>query len=272
MSSSQLAAVRSYADEWSQHLLADFRDVGVVRDVLDTDRSGSVVRILQGMLAFAFQQSFLLATVLALREPRWGHQGWVREIEEDDRSSQLQIAGYGPVPLSRTQTQRPRLNVPQAIGRLLALEAGAPACDRPALEESTEAAPRESDTDTDDTVERALAGFLDAFLCLDYGRLRTYFAEGATIFHPWGGSRQPQFWNATFDEWRSSRPGPPDLDSQPRDLHIQSLGDVAIATFHFRRDAAMLGRRTFVWRRTPSGWKILHLHASNLPAAETPSL
>jgi ketosteroid isomerase-like protein len=240
--------------------------------VLDTDRSGSVVRILQGMLALAFQQSFLLATVLAHREPRWGEPGWVRELEADERTSRLQIPGYGPVPLSRAQTERPRLNVPRAIGRLLELEARAPACDRLSTDESAENAQRTSEIGTDDTVERALAAFLDAFKCLDYDRLRTSFAEDATVFHPWGGSRQPQFWNATLDEWRTNQSGPPELDMQPRDVHIQSLGDVAVVTFHFRRDAAVLGRRTFVWRRTPSGWKIIHLHASDLPTAEAPSL
>jgi ketosteroid isomerase-like protein len=272
MPSPQLAAVRAYADEWSQQLFADLRSVGVVRDVLENDRSGSVVRILQGMLALAFQQSFLLATVLTHREPRWGERRWVRELEEDERSSRLQIPGYGPVPLSRAQTERPRLNVPQAIGRLLELEARAPACDCPSTDAATENVQRDGETGTDDTVERALAAFLDAFMCLDHDRLRTYFAEDATIFHPWGGSRQPQFWNATMDEWRTNRPGPPELDIQPHDVHIQSLGDVAVVTFHFRRDAAALGRRTFVWHKTPSGWKIVHLHASNLPAAEAPSL
>ena len=122
----------------------------------------------------------------------------------------------------------------------------------------------------DDTVERALAAFLDAFMCLDRDRVRACFADDATVFHPWGGSRQTQFWNATFDEWCPTHSGPPYLDIQPRDVHVQSLGDVAVVTFHFRRNPALLGRRTFVWRRTPSGWKIVHLHASNLPPDEAP--
>jgi ketosteroid isomerase-like protein len=129
---------------------------------------------------------------------------------------------------------------------------------------------RHGEPRTDDTVERALAGFLDAFMRLDCSQVQDWFADDATIFHPWGGSRQTEFWNATFDEWRTVYPGPPYLDIQPRDLHIQSFGDVAIVTFHFRRDPTLLGRRTFVWHKTRSGWKIIHLHASNLPPAETP--
>lgn len=121
-----------------------------------------------------------------------------------------------------------------------------------------------------DTVERALAGFLDAFMRLDRDQVRSYFADEATVFHPWGGSRQTEFWNARFDEWCPTHQGPPYLDIQPRDVHVQALGDIAVMSFHFRRDPALLGRRTFVWRKTPAGWKIIHLHASNLPTAETP--
>lgn len=124
---------------------------------------------------------------------------------------------------------------------------------------------------SDDTVERALTAFLDAFMRLDRDQVRACFADDATLFHPWGGSRQTDFWNATFDEWSPTHPGPPYLDIRPQDVHVQSLGDVAVVTFHFRRDPALLGRRTFVWHRTPAGWKIIHLHASNLPTAEAPS-
>ena len=123
MASPKLDAVSAYADEWSQQLFDDFRGIGVVQDLLANDRSGGVTRILQGMLSLAFKQSFLLATALARQEPGWGEQDWVDELVAAERSSLLQIPGYGPVPLSRTQMTRPRMNVQQAIGRLLELEA-----------------------------------------------------------------------------------------------------------------------------------------------------
>ena len=127
MASPQLDAVRAYADEWSQQLFDEFRGIGVVQDLLATDRSGGVTRILQGMLALAFTQRFVLATAIAHQEPRWGEQGWVDELLAAERSSLLQIPGYGAVPLSRAQMARPRLNVQHAIGRLLELEARATA-------------------------------------------------------------------------------------------------------------------------------------------------
>ena len=127
MASPQLAAVRAYADEWSRQLFDDFRGIGVVQDLPRQRPLGGVTRILQGMLALAFTQSFLLATALAHQEPRWGEHGWVAELVAAERSSLLQIPGYGPVPLSRTQMARPRLNVQQTIERLLELEVRATA-------------------------------------------------------------------------------------------------------------------------------------------------
>lgn len=131
MASPKSAAVRAYAEEWSGRFLDDFRDVGVVRDVLAHDTSGGVTRILQGMLALAFTQSFLLATTLAHQEHDWAERGWVEELLAEERSSVLQVAGYGPVPLSRAQMARPRLDVQAAIDRLRELEARSGSVDRP---------------------------------------------------------------------------------------------------------------------------------------------
>ena len=43
----------------------------------------------------------------------------------------------------------------------------------------------------------------------------------------------------------------------------------ALATFHLEHRPETLGRRTIVLVRTPAGWKIAHLHASNLPREAT---
>jgi hypothetical protein len=60
------------------------------------------------------------------------------------------------------------------------------------------------------------------------------------------------------------------MDVQPRDLRIQMLtADVAIATFHLDDRPGMLNRRTIMWQHFNPGWKIVHIHASELavPAA-----
>ena len=123
MATPRSEAVRAYAEEWSRRLMEDVRGIGVVQDVLARDISGGVTRILEGTLALAFKQSFLLATTLAHQEPGWATRGWVDELLDEERASRLQVAGYGPVPLTRVQTAHPRLDVPTAIDRLRALEA-----------------------------------------------------------------------------------------------------------------------------------------------------
>ena len=51
---------------------------------------------------------------------------------------------------------------------------------------------------------------------------------------------------------------------EPQDLKIQLLSaGVALVTFHLR-DRNVLSRRTIVFRRDKSAWKIVHIHASNL--------
>ncbi len=120
-------------------------------------------------------------------------------------------------------------------------------------------------TDDRDTVEQALATFVDAFNHLDRARMAACFLDDASVFFPWGGHRQVGFWTEQFEAWRVERTGPPYLDIQPSDLQIQRLGETAVVTFHLEHDPDTLGRRTIVLCRTPAGWKIAHLHASTFP-------
>ena len=121
-------------------------------------------------------------------------------------------------------------------------------------------------TNARDTVEQALAMFVDAFNHLDRVRMDACFLDEATVFWPWGGHRGVGFWTAQFEAWRFERDGPPYLNIQPRDLQIQRLGEAAaVATFHLEHDPETLGRRTIVLVQTPEGWKIAHLHASTFP-------
>ena len=123
-------------------------------------------------------------------------------------------------------------------------------------------------TDDRDTVEQALATFVDAFNHLDRARMEACFLDDATVFHPMGsgGYRAIGFWIDLFDQWSTERPGPPDQNLQPCDLQIQQLGDAAaVATFHLEHHLSTVGRRTIVLVQTSAGWKIAHLHASTFP-------
>ena len=125
-------------------------------------------------------------------------------------------------------------------------------------------------TDDRSTVELALSTFLDAFGDLDRARMDACFTDDATVFPRFGGPRHRGFWIAEFDTWRATRPGPPYHRVEPKDLHIQPLGEVAVATFHLDSVPEVLGRRTLVLVRTPDGWKIAHLHASTMPWTAAP--
>ena len=116
------------------------------------------------------------------------------------------------------------------------------------------------------TVEQALATFLDAFSNLDRARVEACFTDDATAINAWGGRCQDGFWCDEFESWRAIRPGPPylHLDEMPG-LRLQPVGeDVVIVTFHLDTDPAVERRRTLVFARTDAGWKIAHLHASNV--------
>lgn len=123
----------------------------------------------------------------------------------------------------------------------------------------------------------ALQDWLAAFNNLDEERFIAFFSPDATVFAPApqgapaiGKRVEPselkRYWAQTFRDLRqrSSRTGPPYLTIKATDLRIDGVGDDgAVITFHL--DASdEPGRRTIVWRRDPSGWRILHLHASRL--------
>jgi ketosteroid isomerase-like protein len=126
------------------------------------------------------------------------------------------------------------------------------------------------------SIEAALTEFFDAFARLDWPRFRLCFLDDATVFFPTidvrratGRSEFEPGWRAQFERLRAlATNGPPYVSLDPRDLHVQLLGDTAVVTFELppdpARSGAGLGRRTVVLRRTPDGWKIAHLHASNV--------
>jgi ketosteroid isomerase-like protein len=117
------------------------------------------------------------------------------------------------------------------------------------------------------TVERALATFIDAFSNLDRPRVEACFTPDATVFNAYGGMRQIGFWCDEFDAWRATRPGPPYLRIEPTDLIVQDCGEVVIASFHLHTEPNVERRRSIVLARQPDGWRIVHLHASNVPKA-----
>ena len=126
------------------------------------------------------------------------------------------------------------------------------------------------------SIEEALATFVTAFDDLDWPVFRACFSARPTIFHPAAPNIKridtpEQFenaWSGVFARIKenSGRTSPPYMHLVPQDLRIEKLSDdVALVTFHLI-DGRIVSRRTLVMKRQSAGWKIVHVHASNIEA------
>jgi len=120
-------------------------------------------------------------------------------------------------------------------------------------------------------VRDALAKFVYAFDNLDWEAFRLAFDDQATVFYPRafperanGRAEFEKTFKVVFQEIRSGKTAAPYMDIQPRDMKVQMFGDCAIATFHLDDRPGLLNRRTIILTKTNAGWKIVHLHASEV--------
>ena len=122
-----------------------------------------------------------------------------------------------------------------------------------------------------DDLQQALANFIQAFDNLDWESFRTCFADDATVFFPRGtperATGRAEFekgFRLVFEQIKGDKQAPPYMHIEPLNEDIQRAGDIAIVTFHLDDRPGMLNRRTLVWQKTAQGWKIIHLHASEV--------
>jgi ketosteroid isomerase-like protein len=124
------------------------------------------------------------------------------------------------------------------------------------------------------SVEQAWSTFLTSFDNLDWEAFRDCFSSTATVFHPTAPNIRrvdspeefEKAWLGVFERIKknSGRTSPPYMILNPLDLRVERLSDdVTLVTFHLV-DGSILNRRTLVFKREPTGWKIVHVHASNL--------
>jgi ketosteroid isomerase-like protein len=123
-------------------------------------------------------------------------------------------------------------------------------------------------------VAAALGRFLTAFENLDWAPFRAAFSNSATVFHPapemaervTGPRGIDSTFRAVFVDIRAhATGGPPYQRLVPTDLRIQPLSPgIVLVTFQLR-NRERFGRRTVIFRHEDAGWRILHLHASNVP-------
>lgn len=119
--------------------------------------------------------------------------------------------------------------------------------------------------------------FLRVFDNLEFEPFEAAWSSSRSVFFPFRdtpervegaavGERFRQF----FADVRSTRPGPPYLHLEPRELRAEVIGDAGLVTFMLGRAPGEVSRRTAFFARERGAWKLRHLHASNMPAAEPP--
>jgi ketosteroid isomerase-like protein len=133
-----------------------------------------------------------------------------------------------------------------------------------------------SSASAESEVRGALAKFVSAFDNLDWESFRLAFDDDATVFYPRGfperANGRTEFektFKVVFEQIRSRKTAAPYIDIQPKGMKLQMFGDFAIATFHLDDRAGFLNRRTIVMTKTTAGWKIVHLHASEVSLTTT---
>jgi ketosteroid isomerase-like protein len=122
-------------------------------------------------------------------------------------------------------------------------------------------------------VRAALQDFIVAFDNLDWDKFRFSFTDDATVYplaFPERASGRVEFektFKTVFAQIRDGKTAAPYMHIQPRNLEIQTFGDTAIATFHLEDRPGFLNRRTLILHKEALGWKIVHLHASEVATA-----
>jgi ketosteroid isomerase-like protein len=131
-------------------------------------------------------------------------------------------------------------------------------------------------------VQDALTTFLRAFDNLDWPAFRACFASDVTMFHPAAPNVKrvdtpeefEKAWLGVFARIKktSGRNSPPYMNLQPKDLKIQLLSQqIALVTFHLL-EGHTVSRRTILLRKSDDGWKIVHIHASNIALPDSPNV
>jgi ketosteroid isomerase-like protein len=128
-------------------------------------------------------------------------------------------------------------------------------------------------------VRRTINTFLEALTKHDLRVLRSCWADSPVAFLPVAGAEsgkrldtEADFlkgWTDLFERGRQTQAQTnQSVKIEPKDTRIDFVTpDVAVVTFHLTANPQSIGRRMFVVRRAQNGWKITHLHASNMPVS-----
>lgn len=120
------------------------------------------------------------------------------------------------------------------------------------------------------TPEAAAVEFLQAFKSMDQSRFDQFFAPDVTMFFPDGPFPEKRVDGreavlAAFHEFfgLAKKRGRTALNITPDGQRVQLYGDVAVVSFGLESDDA-IGRRSIIFRKIGSNWRIAHFHASSI--------
>ncbi|WP_430424618.1 nuclear transport factor 2 family protein [Phenylobacterium sp.] len=144
------------------------------------------------------------------------------------------------------------------------------------------AAPAAGAADRRAEAEATLRAFLHAFENDDLAAMEGAFAPDAVSFDVVVASPEassplardavrrkpgmPPVMRRLVQSTPKAASGPPYRKLDPKDLLVQTEGEMALCTFHLELPTS-LARRTVVLVRRSGTWKILHIHASNVVTA-----
>lgn len=114
-------------------------------------------------------------------------------------------------------------------------------------------------------VTRVDRGQITALLESNRGSMKPEAGEAAQAQKPSSAeTKTPTAKHATIDEFRKLDLRVARVNGAEQVQGAQVLGNIAILTFHLDDRAGYLNRRTIVLNKTKAGWKIVHLHASEV--------
>ncbi len=117
--------------------------------------------------------------------------------------------------------------------------------------------------------------FIAAFNALDWPVFHSCFADSVSLFNPEvsgaaslhrldGRTEVERSYRGIFDVAAADSTPSRGPHIVPEHLQMQQFGDAAVLSFEFKRAAGSFGRRTIVMARQADGWRIVHIHASNV--------
>lgn len=117
--------------------------------------------------------------------------------------------------------------------------------------------------------------FLDAIDRADAVALAPLWCEDASMYFPFANSQDLVRGRAAvlarfdrmFADLRARNPGPPPyIRFRTEAFECFALDQRTAVVYAMLGFAAQRGRRTLLLRREPDGWRLLHVHASNMDA------